>query len=325
MKRLAIAILVLGAAGAARAESQAEKGKKLLAAKKYAEACPALEQADAADPGINSKLDVAKCYEDWGKLAHAYQWYADAAKLAASSKDRRAAKLEKHVEELDIDVPRLTVNTSVEPDLAAAAISLDGRRLANEEIGVEIRVDPGLHELVYQVNGTKKTKALELERGAARELTLELPRRGSRGTGSPDGDGALGGAPGAVAEAHPGRLRRIVGLSMAAAGLASLGVSAYLTIDARDDYKAALDANCLGMANTCDERGLALTRDARSQANLATVFAIAGGAVAIGGVVLYLTAPKGAATGSSSAMERQVYFAPVVGGDGGGFVVGGRY
>ena len=90
MKALVIAALVLAAAPAlaeTKADQLFKKGKKLLADKKYAEACATFEKVDKLDPAIGAKLNVAKCFEEWGKLAIAYRWYAEAEKLAKDTND----------------------------------------------------------------------------------------------------------------------------------------------------------------------------------------------------------------------------------------------
>ena len=80
----AVAVVVLALASPAVADKRSEadalfkKAKKLHGEKKYADACPMFEKSDALDPGIGAKLNVAKCYEDWGMLARAYRWYTDA-------------------------------------------------------------------------------------------------------------------------------------------------------------------------------------------------------------------------------------------------------
>ena len=72
-------IAVLACAQPALAETKADtlfkKGKKLLAEKRYAEACTAFEDSDRLDPGIGAKLNVAKCYQEWGRLATAWRWF----------------------------------------------------------------------------------------------------------------------------------------------------------------------------------------------------------------------------------------------------------
>lgn len=317
---------VAGVAAADKADALFEKGKQQLAKKRYAEACATFEKVDGLDPGIGAKLNVARCYEEWGKLARAYRWYSDAEAMATETKDKRAPKIKELAEALDNDVPRLTVSASAGADLEAAAITLDGEPIAAGKLGKELRVDPGPHELAYRVKGAKKTKTLAIERGGAREVDLELPKKGEAGEPA-DGDSKPpptdeSKPPPDVPLAHPGRTRRIAGGALMGAGVIGLGIAGYLAFDARDTYNTALDAHCMGAKDMCSAEGLQLTGDARSRANVATVISIAGVALAAGGIVLYLTAPS---SGKPESLSRTSYVAPYLGGGGGGFVVGGRY
>src|SRR5688572_17725491 len=65
--------------------------------------------------------------------------------------------------------------------------------------------------------------------------------------------------------------------------------------------------------------GLAATRDARSTANTATIVTIAGGVAVVGGLTLYLLAPR------ASREAHALYVAPSIGAHGGTVVVGGAF
>jgi hypothetical protein len=301
-----------------RADTLFNKGKKLLAEKKYAEACATFEKVDKLDPGIGAKLNVARCYEEWNKLARAYRWYVDAEKMAVDAKDKRTDKIKKLVEDLDAEVPRLTINLPPGADVAAAAVKLDGTALAAGLLGKEQRVDPGAHKVEYTASGEARTKSLSLERGQTSEITLDVPKvvvvKPKPDPGQPEP--TPGTPPGS-----PGRLRKIAGLAIAGAGLVALGVSGYLTLDAKSQYTDALDAHCGGVTNMCDDEGVRLTGDAKSTANTATVIAIIGGVALAGGVVLFLTAPSG----GKARSEHALYLAPSATPTGGGIVFGGGF
>jgi tetratricopeptide (TPR) repeat protein len=318
------AVLALAPAPAAadKADALFAKGKAQLAKKEYAEACTTFEQVDALDPAVGAKLNVAKCYQEWGKLVRARKWYADAAKMASSTGDKRAAKIKSLIEEIDPDIPRLTVVVPEGADVGAAAIKLDGESVAEAELGREMRVEPGPHVLTYSVDGKEKTKTIAIERGGAREVTLDLP--GGKAAGGGKGKDGPDEAP-----PQPGRTRRIAGFALMGAGAVSIGIASYLAIDARGDYNSALSMYCMDAKDMCNDEGLRLTGDARSQANLGTVFAIVGVAAAAGGVALYLTAPRaGQAERRSRDFaedEEAFYLAPVIGDRAGMLVLGGRY
>jgi hypothetical protein len=312
------ALAVLGAssrpARADRADQLFKKGKKLLAEKRYAEACTAFEDSDRLDPGIGAKLNVAKCYEDWGKLATAWRWFSDAERMAKDAGDDRAAKIHALIEELDAGVPRLTLKVSPDANTSGLVLKLDGIELDVHTLGTERRVDPGPHQIEYIVNGKSRSKMVPVERGGSSEVNLELPRTPRApstpaiGTGEKPGD-------------DPGRTRRLVGLGAAGAGGLTIIIAGVVTLRAHSDYQHALSGYCRDATTMCDATGLARTHSARHHANIATGFAIGGAAVVAGGLYLYFTHPKVESHGA----EHALYVAPSVGDDGGGVVFGGAF
>jgi hypothetical protein len=316
---IVVGLAVLGGArpaGADRADQLFKKGKKLLAEKRYAEACAAFEDSDRTDPGIGAKLNVAKCYEEWGKLATAWRWYSDAERMAKAGNDDRAPKIHALIAELDTNVPRLTLRVAPDANTSGLVVRLDGAELDVHALGIERRLDPGPHQVEYVIGGTKKNRMVPVERGGSAELDLELPRRGSSTTSAP----AIGPA-GSPAPDDPGRTRRLAGLGAAGAGGLAIAIAGVVTLRAHSDYQHALSAHCRGAPTMCDAIGQAGAQSARHRANIATVFTIGGMAAVAGGLVLYLTTPRPTPHGA----EHALYLAPSIGGDSGGLVLGGAF
>jgi len=317
MKRLIAGILLCGlgtAAYADRADELFKKGKKLLGEKKYPEACMAFEESDRLDPGIGAKLNVAKCYEEWGKLATAWRWFTQAEQMARAAKDDRAAKIHELAVALDANVPRLTVIVPKGMPTDGTVVKLDGTPLDVATLGGELRVDPGPHQIDAVIGGEKQTKVIPVERGAASEITLELPSK-RPSSSEPRVQSAAPTAP-----SDPGRTRRLIGLGVSGAGVLTMGIAGIVTLSAHGDYKDALAAHCNGSRDMCDAEGLASTRNARHTANIATVFTLGGLAAVGGGLAIYFTTPK-----SPRGNEHALYLAPSVGGAGNGVVLGGAF
>jgi len=311
-------------ASADKADKLFKKGKKLLAEKKYADACEAFSEVDKIDPGIGAKMNAARCFEEWGKLAIAYRWYIDAEKMATDTKDDRATKIKELAEELDGNVPRVTIKVpeGADPDVLET-LTIDGKPVARDTLGIEQRVDPGPHQIKFVVDGVTKKKMAPVERGGSSEVTLDIPK----GTGKPKTKKPLSGTkvgpeldPEPDVPSPPGRTQRIVGVTLAVAGAVTVGIAAGVTLSARGTYKDALEGHCMGSTTMCDPTGTDITGDARSRANKMTIVSIVGGAAIIGGVVLYLVAPK-----ASSSTEHALYLTPTIDESGGGLVFGGRY
>ncbi|MBX3157559.1 MAG: PPC domain-containing protein [Deltaproteobacteria bacterium] len=122
-------------------------------------------------------------------------------------------------------------------------------------------------------------------------------------------------------EAQRARSRRHkLGLALGAAGVAGIGAGAYFGLAARSRFDEAKDV-CGGAIDACPKAVLPIAQarvdDARGQANLSTVLFGAGIAAVAAGTIVYVTAPK--------ARERRTALAPIVGPDGVGVVVGGRF
>lgn len=318
-----LASSVAAADNAAKADALFNKGKRLQNEKRFSDACPTFEEVDKLDPGIGAKLNVAKCYEEWGRLATAYSWYEQALAMAASTRDDRLPKIKQLAETLDTDVPRLKVNVpeGANPDIVET-ITLDGKPFDEAKLNSDQRVDPGPHRVEYVLDGQTKSKMAPLERGGSAEMTLDIPKGAGRPKQTAKKRIEIDAEPNDLPVEHPGRTRRIVGLSIAGGGVVALGVAGVLTLTARSNYHDALDEHCMGSTTGCNTTGLDLTHKARSRANIATLVSIGGAVLVATGVVLYLTAPDGA---DSVGEKHAVYVAPSLGADGGQLVLGGTF
>lgn len=303
-----------GTAHADRADQLFKKGKKLLAEKRYPEACTAFEDSDRLDPGIGAKLNVARCYQEWGKLATAWRWFSDAEQMADDAKDDRARKIHALAEDLDASVPRLTVKAPRDARTSGVEIRLDGFAFDVSALGIEQRVDPGPHQIDYIIDGARQTKTIPVERGGSSEVMLDLPRK-ARVAMTPVPE------PSADAAGDPGRTRRLVGLGLAGVGAAAVVVAGAVTFQARGDYTTALTRYCRGAKDMCDADGLTATHDARHRANIATVLTLGGVAAVAGGLLVYFTTSGAASRGT----EHALYLAPSLGGGGSGVVLGGAF
>jgi len=316
MKRWIAGVALCALAGAAhadRAEQLFKKGQKLLAEKRYAEACTAFEDSDRIDPEIGAKLNVARCYQEWGKLATAWRWYTDAEQMASKAGDKRTPKIHALIEDLDRDVPRLTLVLPPDAITDHLAIQLDGVQIALASLGEELRVDPGPHEVTVVVEGRSRPRAVPVQRRDRAKVALDVPTRPRpRRT-----------AAASEAVADTGHTRRLIGLGAAGTGGLAVVIAGIATLRARGDYQHALHGHCNDALDMCDATGLSGTHSARHRANIATVVTLLGTAAVAGGLYLYFTTPE-TAPGPVRA-GHALYLAPAIGGDGAGVVLGGAF
>jgi tetratricopeptide (TPR) repeat protein len=308
-----VGLALAAPAHADRADQLFKKGKKLLAEKKYAEACTAFEQSDRLDPEIGAKLNVALCYREWGKLATAWRWFTEAEQMAIKAGDDRAKRIRALITELDRDVPRLKLTLPADAALDGVVIRLDGTELPAAELGEDRRVDPGPHRIETIVGGATRSKTVAVERGGT-EVTLDVPVRPR-----PRGPVAKPATP-ALETSDPAQTRRWIGLGVSGAGVVAIGIAGIVTLRARSDYQHALDGYCGGVIDMCDDTGVSRTHSARHRANIATGVTIAGLAAIGGGLVLYFTARSE----PRERIEHAFYLAPALG-DAAGLVVGGAF
>ena len=309
-----------------KADDLFKQGKKLMADKRYAEACPKLEESMKLDPGIGTSLNIGKCYEEWGRIGRALTAYQTALKMAKEGKDKRVPDIQKLVDDLDSQVPRLTIKFPKDTSQEGVKVTLDGETVTT--FGTPLIIDPGPKTIEYTVDdGPKKTKVVPVERGGDSEVTLDIPkvRAAKKPDKKPDGKKPGDGKPVEVATPPaPGRNMRIGGMVLGGAGVIAIGVSSIMTLSAKGQYDDALEMHCMGMKNMCDPMGLELTHSARSTANTATIIFVGGLAMIGGGVALYLLAPK-TAPAMESQDESARYIVPSVTKDGAGVVFGGRF
>jgi tetratricopeptide (TPR) repeat protein len=328
MKHIAIAAVLLAStvAFADKADDLFKQAKKLMAEKKFAEACPKFEQSYKLDPGIGGELNVGHCYEEWGKLAKAYRAYTDALKKAQDANDNRAAKIKQLVAGLEPQVPRLMIHVPDGADTAGLQVAIDGTSVSVDDLENPQLVDPGPKQVEYALgSGARKSKTVPVERGGTSEITLDLPKAKPKGDGEDQPVATKkkhqDDEPVATVETeHVGHGQRVAGVVIASVGVVGIGVASYLGLAARSKYNTALSSHCMDMTNACDAQGLTDTHDARSQANTATIIFGVGAAAAVTGIVVYFIAPNAAPSN-----EHAFYVVPTTHDDGAGLAFGGYF
>jgi hypothetical protein len=132
--------------GEAAATALFDEGRKLMAAHKYAEACPKLAESERLAPSGGTLINLADCYEHTGQTASAWVAWKDAAARAnaAGKADVEKRALSKAAA-LEPTLSRLTVSVDSASDVAGLEIKNDGVAVGHAELGVALPVDPGSH------------------------------------------------------------------------------------------------------------------------------------------------------------------------------------
>jgi hypothetical protein len=307
-RRVPVALLALGlgmtASSSARAQGGEaaatalfDEGRKLMAAHKYAEACPKLAESERLAPSGGTLLNLAECYEHTGQTASAWVAWKDAASRAnaAGKADVEKRALAKAAA-LEPTLAHLTVTVDSASDVPGLVIKNDGVAVGHAELGVALPVDPGSH-LVEATAPKKKPFSAKVDVAARQSdarVTVTMEDEPEAAVPPPP---VTPPPPSTTSEQPPpatssGGTVRTVGIIVGVVGLAGLGTGAAFGLVAKSKNDEALQpANC-PTHTLCTQNGLDLTHDAKTAATLSTVSFIAGGVLAAGGIVLVLTAPS---------------------------------
>lgn len=296
------------------AEQLFNQGRDLVKAGKHADACPKFEASLRYDPVLGTRLNLASCYAEIGKLASAWGLYRESIELAAKAGDtkrsdfarQQAAALEPRLPRLAITVP---ANAPLKLVVTRGSATLDAA-----EFGVAVIADPGPVTVTAKAPGFADfTQTITLVEGKTEMLAI--PRLTLVAAPPVHTPVALP-ASSSVAEARSGRsrLRTYSALGLGAAGAVAATAGFLFGIKAKSSYDEA--KSLCGDELKCPPQrlreGERLVDDARGSATAATVLILAGSAAIVAGGVLYLTAPdvRDAERESEASASRTKRFSP---------------
>lgn len=304
MSRLALAItsaLLLatpaaveaGPQGPALARAAFDEGRAAMKGGDLPRACAKFADAQRLDANVGYAVNLARCEEKRNELVKARQHWQEALDLARARTDARAPEVEKGLEALEARLPRLVI-VPTEPAAPQLAIRLDDVLLESTVAREPIPVDPGLHRIAATAPGRKEwSTSLNV---SAHETKVTVPVLEAEVASPPAvAETREPVAPRPVAS-DPGKTQRTVAIVAGAVGVVGLGLGTIFGIRAADKNSESKSGNHCGFPgkNDCDDTGVDLRDEAKSAATISTVSFVAGGVLAAGGVVLWLTAPKNA-------------------------------
>jgi hypothetical protein len=178
-------------------------------------------------------------------------------------------------------------------DLTAVKVGLDGQPLVDNVSGAAIPVEPGEHTFTFEAAGEKTiTKKLVLREGdKARHEPVVF------------GSGVVAAV--APPPASSGSGQRTTGLVLGGLGVVGLGLGGIFGGLAASRWSTA-KGDC-SMSQTCtpsDNTAATGERsDAITLATVSTVGFVAGGVLTAGGLILFLTAPRGGETRPAARLQ----------------------
>ncbi len=279
--RAAFAVLAATSGAWAQSDATAEllfrDGKKLMAEKRYDEACPKFAESARLSPSSGVELALGLCYEAQGKTASAWGAFTAVVPLARrdARKDRERAAIG-HASALEPKLARVTF--SVEPASAALPgfeLREDGQVLGSAA-WADSTVDPGDHTVVAKAPGyvTYTTSFTSVD-GSTSNITIPPLSLAER--------------PPAPVVARPSSSLRTVGLVVGAGGLVALGAGAIVGAMALGKVSSA-QKSCPG-SPCSDSAAVSENQTGGTLADASTGLFVAGGVLAGAGVLTFLLAP----------------------------------
>jgi hypothetical protein len=268
------------AAELASARDFMKEGRALRAKGDHEGALKKFLAAFAVVPTPITGLAVAEEQVSLGQLVEARETVGEIDRMPVTKNESDAGKKARAdaaalLTDVVARIPVVAVHVS---GAANVTLTIDGRAVPLPAAEQGFRVNPGAHAIVASAAGrpdqTAKVDVVERER---RSIDLAFPT----GTDAP------------IAKSEPPKSSgstKVIGLVTAGVGVVALGVGGVIAFSAKGAYTDARDAHCTG--GVCDADGKRLTDDARTRANTATIVMGVGAVLAVGGAILWLTAPS---------------------------------
>ncbi len=311
-----------------KAQGQAlyDEALKDMEAHNYGIACPKLQQVIRLVPeGIGARITLGECFESQGKLASAWTMYREAQAMAkAAGQKERETKSKTRAEALEPKLSKLTLSVpEAIQKLSGLKIEKDGESVDAALWNLPLAVDVGEHRIGAVADGKeswKKTVQIakngdksSIEIGpltdkpqAPAQEPPKTPGKTGEGKAPPPekkppsifGPPSAGPVdpfyspnPNAQVVVDP-TARRIIGIGLGVLGLGVAGLGGYVMKTAIDDENALYDSyQCEKSTGFCVDDGARQAKsDAEDQFNLSIGLLIGGGAAALIGITVFVTA-----------------------------------
>ena len=275
------------------------EGVALMNEGKIQEGCAKLEASLKAYPGIGTRGKLAECYEKQGRFVSAWMTYKEVAQLATRSGDvNREQVATERAKMLEPKLSYITITIPPANDLSGLVVRRRGQEVERSKLNTAEPVDAGTIAIEVIAPG-RKSYLGHVTITPGQSAKFEVPLLEADKTTPP--------APTATTTEQPieppppvrseGSPLRPIGLAIAVAGLAGIGVGTFFGLKASSTYDAPFDdGRCDQASKQCDASGQAAIEDARKQATVSTFAFVTGGVLAVGGIALFLFAPKGKAS-----------------------------
>ncbi len=162
---------------AAAAEALFNRGRQLVAEGKLAEACPKLAESQRLDPGVGTALNLADCYERWGRTATAWASWLEAATLAKNNGQTDREELARaRAKALEPRLTRLEIALAPGAKLEGLRVTRSGTEVREVSFGIPLPVDPGDQVIEASAPGFKPFRTTVRADQPGGQVTVTIPR-----------------------------------------------------------------------------------------------------------------------------------------------------
>jgi tetratricopeptide (TPR) repeat protein len=278
--------ITVGAAQAQQAKKETpadalfREGRSLLQSGMVAEACAKFQESQNLEASAGTLLNLGDCYERAGRLVPAYEAFRDAEPLSkARARQDWVDTARTRSDALRAKVPTLVISLAGEERATVDAKNYDRDALAK---GVMIEI--GAHSVIVKSGDQTWAESFEATPGSKSVLTPKF-KAAEKKSSTPPREAASSSSP----LRNVGIVAMAVGGAAAATGL----VFGALASSKKSDAAALCpnyDSQDVPQCTSPEARGL--NDSAKSLALGSTILTFAGLGVGIGGLALFLLAPK---------------------------------
>jgi hypothetical protein len=315
------------APGSARAQATADQraaaqalfddARKLMADKRYADACPKLEESQHLDPGVGTLLNLADCQVHTGKTATAWTNFLEAAYQAkAIGQTKRENTARARAAALEPKLSRITILAVLGGSAGGTGLTIkrDGEVVAASLVGTAVPVDPGEHVVSASAPGRQSWESKVTVHPDGQQVTISVPQLEEVAPApapppevkpappppevkSPPPPEVIPPPPPSPPpppppppESSAGSGPRAAGIVLTVLGAGGLGAGAAFAVLAKQKLDDSNSNGCSAQTNVCGGAGYGLRSTARTYGNVATGAIIGGGVFAAGGIALLIAA-----------------------------------
>lgn len=282
---------------AAAAETLFRDARRLVAEKRFAEACAKFAASQRLDSSLGTLYNLADCHEKEGKLASAWAEFVEAAGQAKKARDPREEIATRRATALEPRLVRLLIVVPEAHAVPGLKVTSDGTLLLQAAWGTGLPANPGEHQIEATAPGHVPWSTSVSLSEEGQTVTVEIPKLDEAPappvTPPPSAETTSGTPqhPSRVVVHHP---LRALGWVVGSVGAASLAVGVGLGVAASSSWSRA--------RQTCPEAGGQFVcaspsaedtaahslSEARRFADGSTVALVAGGALALTGTIFIL-------------------------------------